>query len=177
MGIDAMGLYRVARKAYLRGIPVLPAVLRKAIHFLHGSYIPAEAEIGEGTQLGYGGMGIVIHKDAKIGRHCLISHQVTVGGRSGLKDLPVIGDYVRIGAGAKILGNIRIGDFAVIGANAVVVKDVAPGAVVGGIPARELRKDPDPLATYEREMGLRPQPARRPEVVQAVPPPASSIAQ
>jgi serine O-acetyltransferase len=177
MGIDAMALYRVARQAYLRGIPVLPDVLRKAIQYLHGSYIPAEAEIGEGTQLGYGGMGIVIHKDARIGRHCLISHQVTIGGRSGLKDLPVIGDYVRIGAGAKILGNIRVGDFAVIGANAVVVKDVAPGAVVGGIPAREIRKDPDPLATYEREMGLRPRQARRPEVVQPDSPPASSIAQ
>jgi len=176
MGLDAMTLYRMARKLYLRGVPVMPAVLRKAIHYLHGSYIPYEAEIGEGTQLGYGGMGIVIHKDAKIGRHCLISHQVTVGGRSGLKDLPVIGDYVRIGAGAKILGNVRIGDFAVIGANAVVVKDVAPGAIVGGIPAKELRRDPDPLATYEREMGLRPQSVRRPEVVQSVPP-VSSAAQ
>ena len=176
MGIDAMALYRMARRLYLRGVPVLPAVLRKAIHYLHGSYIPAEAEIGEGTQLGYGGMGIVIHKDARIGRHCLISHQVTIGGRSGIKELPVIGDYVRIGAGAKILGNIRIGDFAVIGANAVVVKDVAPGAVVGGIPARELRREADPLATYEREMGLRPSPVRRPEVVKPVPP-VSSAAQ
>jgi serine O-acetyltransferase len=169
MGIDAMALYRLGHKLHLRGVPVLPALLRKTIHFLHGSYLPPQAEIGEGTQLGYGGMGIVIHKDAKIGRHCLISHQVTVGGRSGLKDLPVIGDYVRIGAGAKILGNVRIGDFAIIGANAVVVKDVAPGSVVGGIPAREIRKDPDPLATYEREMGLRPLVERHSEVVQALP--------
>jgi serine O-acetyltransferase len=51
----------------------------------------------------------------------------------------VIGDDVRIGAGAKILGKITIGDFAVIGANAVVIKDVPPGAVVAGVPARELR--------------------------------------
>ncbi len=176
MGVDAMTLYRMARKLYLRGVPVVPAVLRKAIHYLHGSYIPYEAEIGEGTQLGYGGMGIVIHKDARIGRHCLISHQVTIGGRSGLKDLPVIGDYVRIGAGAKILGNVRIGDFAVIGANAVVVRDVAPGAVVGGIPAREIRRDADPLAAYEREMGLRP-PMVGPAPVESESPKASSAAQ
>lgn len=176
MGIDAISLYRLGRKLQLKGVPMLPGLLRKAIHFLHGSYLPPEAEIGEGTQLGYGGMGIVIHRDAKIGRHCLISHQVTVGGRSGLKDLPVIGDYVRIGAGAKILGNVHVGDFAIIGANAVVVKDVAAGAIVAGIPAREIRKDPDPLATYEREMGLRPQVTRRPEVVQAVPPPPASAA-
>jgi serine O-acetyltransferase len=163
MGIDAMGLYRMAHKLHLRGIPLLPGVLRKAIQHLYGSYIPPEIEMGEGTQLGYGGMGIVIHKDAKIGRYCLISHQVTIGGRSGIPEVPVIGDYVRIGAGAKILGNVRVGDFAVIGANAVVVKDVAPATVVVGVPARELRKDPDPLATYEREMGLSLRPARPPE--------------
>ncbi|WP_425117463.1 serine O-acetyltransferase [Archangium violaceum] len=98
-------------------------------------------------------------------------------GARGLKDLPVIGDYVRIGAGAKILGNVRIGDFAVIGANAVVVKDVAPGAVVGGIPAREIRRDADPLAAYEREMGLRP-PMPRPKSVESTEPTrASSAAQ
>jgi serine O-acetyltransferase len=156
MGIDAMKLYRMARGLYLRGIPILPVVLRKAIQHLHGSYIPFEAEIGEGTELGYGGMGVVIHKGARIGRYCLISHQVTIGGRSGIQELPVIGDYVRVGVGAKILGNVRVGDFAIIGANAVVVKDVAPGAVVGGVPAREIRREADPLAVYEREMGMRP---------------------
>jgi serine O-acetyltransferase len=174
MGIDAMSLYRLGRKLYLRGIPVLPAVMRKAIHLLHGSYIPPETEIGEGTQLGYGGMGIVIHKDAKIGRHCLISHEVTIGGRSGIQGAPVIGDYVRIGAGAKILGNIHIGDFAVIGANSVVVKDVPSAAVVAGVPARELRRDPDPLTTYQREMGLLPP---RPDLKPAPQPPDSAMIQ
>ncbi|HEX8700974.1 MAG TPA: serine acetyltransferase [Myxococcaceae bacterium] len=156
MGVDAMTLYRAARKLHLRGVPLLPNLLRKAIYYLHSSYIPFEAEIGEGTQVGYGGIGVVIHKAAKLGRHCLISQQVTIGGRSGLEGAPVIGDYVRIGAGAKILGNIRIGDFAVIGANAVVLKDVPPATVVAGVPARELRRDPDPLTTYQREMGLLP---------------------
>jgi serine O-acetyltransferase len=156
MGVDAMTLYRAARKLHLRGVPVLPQLLRKAIYYLHSSYIPYEAEIGEGTQVGYGGIGVVIHRAAKLGRHCLISQQVTIGGRSGLEGAPVIGDYVRIGAGAKILGNIRIGDFAVIGANSVVLKDVPPATVVAGVPARELRRDPDPLTTYQREMGLLP---------------------
>lgn len=81
----------------------------------------------------------------------------------------MIGDYVRVGAGAKILGNIQIGDFAVIGANAVVLKDVAPGTVVAGIPARVIRQDPDPLTTYQREMGLLP----RRSSLTAVPPSAS----
>ncbi|AGC45975.1 hexapeptide repeat-containing transferase [Myxococcus stipitatus DSM 14675] len=166
MGVDAMTLYRVARGLRLKKVPLLPALLRKAIYYLHSSYVPDEAEIGEGTQLGYGGIGVVIHKAAKIGRHCLISQQVTIGGRSGIEGAPVIGDYVRIGAGAKILGSIHIGDFAVIGANAVVLKDVAPGTVVAGIPARIIRQDPDPLTSYQREMGLLP---RRPPLTAVSP--------
>ncbi|WIG99148.1 serine acetyltransferase [Myxococcus sp. SDU36] len=156
MGVDAMTFYRLARGLKKRGVPLLPAVLRKAIYYLHSSHIPEDAEIGEGTQLGYGGIGVVIHRAARIGRHCLISQQVTIGGRSGIEGAPVIGDYVRMGAGAKILGNIHIGDFAVIGANAVVVKDVAPGTVVAGVPARVIRQDPDPIGTYQREMGQEP---------------------
>jgi serine O-acetyltransferase len=156
MGVDAMSLYRLARKMYQRGVPLVPDLLRKAIYYLHSSYIPYEAELGEGTQLGYGGIGVVIHKATKMGRHCLISQQVTIGGRSGIEGAPVIGDYVRIGAGAKILGNIHIGDFAVIGANAVVLKDVPAATIVAGVPAREIRKDPDPLTTYQIEMGLLP---------------------
>jgi serine O-acetyltransferase len=151
MRFDAMTLYRAARKARALGLPFVPDVLRKAIYVLHHAVIPPEAEIGEGTVFGYGGLGVVIHGDAKIGRHCLISHEVTIGGRSGLEGVPRIGEYVRIGAGAKILGNIRVEDFAVVGANAVVTRDVSRGAVVAGVPARELRRDPEPMRSYLRE--------------------------
>ena len=151
MGFDAMTLYRAARKARQLGLRLVPALLRKATFYLHHSVIPPEVEIGEGTTLGYGGLGVVIHEDARIGRHCLISQQVTIGGRSGRPGVPIIGDYVRIGAGAKILGKVRIEDFAVIGANAVVTRDVRRGAVVAGVPARELRCDPEPMASYLRE--------------------------
>jgi serine O-acetyltransferase len=152
-GLDAMGLYRQARRAHLQGIPLLPRVLQRIAFHLYGCYLPYQAEIGEGTVLGYGGMGVVIHKDCKVGRYCLISQQVTLGGRSGRRGLPVLGDYVRVGAGAKILGDITIGNFAVIGANAVVTRDVPPGAVMAGVPARELRRDPDPWGTLLRDLG------------------------
>ena len=156
MGFDAMTLYRAARKARRLGLPLVPRLLRKVNYYLHHSVVPPEAEIGEGTTLGYGGLGVVIHEDARIGRHCLISQQVTIGGRSGRLGVPTIGDYVQIGAGAKILGKIRIEDFAVIGANAVVIKDVRRGAVVAGVPARELRCDPDPMTNYLREHTTHP---------------------
>lgn len=157
MGWDGMTWYRLARRLHERGVSLLPDMLCKVIYYLHSSHIPYEAEIGEGTALGYGGIGVVIHRDARLGRYCLISQQVTISGRSGIEGVPVIGDYVRIGAGAKILGNVRIGDFAVIGANAVVLQDVPAGTVVAGVPARVIRQDPDPMALYEREMGLLPQ--------------------
>jgi serine O-acetyltransferase len=156
MGDGAMTLYRLAKRLSGLGVPLVPEIVRKATFFLYNSYIPPQAEIGEGTLLGYGGIGVVIHKASRIGRHCLISQGVTIGGRSGQEGAPVIGDYVRIGAGAKILGNITIGDFAVIGANAVVVKDVAPGAVVAGVPARELRREKNPAAAWEKDMGRPP---------------------
>ncbi len=151
MGLDVVSLHRLARQAKGWGIPVVPALLRKAIFYLHSSWVPAEVEIGEGTVFGYGGLGVVLHAQARIGRHCLISQHVTIGGRSGHEGAPVIGDYVRIGAGAQVLGKVRVADYAVIGANAVVIHDVAPGAVVAGVPARELRRDPEPMKSYLRE--------------------------
>jgi serine O-acetyltransferase len=78
-------------------------------------------------------MGIIIHGGAQIGENVVIGHQVTIGGRDlTVSVAPHIEDGVYIGAGAKILGAIRIGRGATVGANAVVTKDVPAGATVVG---------------------------------------------
>jgi serine O-acetyltransferase len=77
-------------------------------------------------------LGIVIHGAARIGKDVVVGHQVTLGARDLTAAAPQIDDGVYIGAGAKILGGIRIGKGATVGANAVVTRDVPAGAVVVG---------------------------------------------
>jgi len=98
-----------------------------------GAEIPLTTRIGGGLLIPHPN-GIVIHPDSVIGVNCLIFQQVTLAG--GQHAAPIIEGHVDIGAGAKILGNVRIGAHARIGANAVVLNDVPEGATAIGIPAR-----------------------------------------
>ena len=98
-----------------------------------GADIPLTSKIGGGLLIPHPN-GIVIHPDAEIGPNCLIFQQVTIGA-SPKPGLPVIEGHVDIGAGAKILGPVRIGAHARIGANAVVVNNIPANATAVGIPA------------------------------------------
>jgi serine O-acetyltransferase len=82
--------------------------------------------------------GVVIGETAEVGDDVMIYHGVTLGGSGNDtgKRHPTIGDRVTIGAGAKVLGAIKIGDDSRIGANAVVVKEVPSSAVVVGVPGQ-----------------------------------------
>jgi serine O-acetyltransferase len=86
--------------------------------------------------------GVVIGETAEVGDDVTIYHGVTLGGTGGDtgKRHPTIGDRVIIGAGAKILGAIKVGDDSRIGANAVVVKEVPSGAVVVGVPGQAISR-------------------------------------
>ena len=86
------------------------------------------AEFAEPPHLPHGLNGIIVSHNAKIGKNCRIFHQVTIG--EGKGGAPVIGDNVLIGAGAKVIGGIRIGNNVKIGAGCVVTKDVPDGATV-----------------------------------------------
>lgn len=79
--------------------------------------------------------GIIISYYAKIGKNCTILQQVTIAQDKNNK-AATIGDNVVIGAGAKIVGDVKIGDNVIIGANAVVVKDIPSNSTAVGVPAR-----------------------------------------
>lgn len=108
-----------------------------------GAYIPASCKIGKNTCFAYGGSGVVIHGSAIIGQSCNIGTCVTIGGRgehSRGQHVPIIGNNVFIGTGAKILGSVRIGNNVVVGANAVVINDVEDNVTVAGMPAKVIKK-------------------------------------
>lgn len=103
----------------------------------YGIQISCTNEIGEGVSIPHFG-GIVIAGDTRIGKNCTILQNVTIGSNL-FKDRycsAVIGDNVFIGAGAKIIGPVKISNNVTIGANSVITKDVPEGCVVAGNPAR-----------------------------------------
>ncbi|MCZ8077029.1 MAG: serine acetyltransferase [Paucibacter sp.] len=125
-------------------------MLLKALNrVLWGVVLPPSAELGRGVLLGYQGLGVVIHKQARIGERVAIGTGVTIGGRAGRIEVPIIEDHVMIGSGAKIMGPVRVGRYASIGANAVVLTDIPAYAVAVGVPARVVRINrPEDIPDY-----------------------------
>ena len=142
-GFWALVVYRFGRWRYGIRVRALRAPLSFAYKVgkfwadaLSGVEMPAETVIGRRFCIEHGG-GIVISGDAVFGDDCVVRNGVTVGLRHrGERGSPVLGDRVDIGAGAKLLGPIRIGNDVAIGANAVVLCDVPDGCVAVGIPAK-----------------------------------------
>jgi serine O-acetyltransferase len=125
--------HRGSRNPLRVGLRWLATVRHRFWSAVTGADIPTNAQLGGGLLIPHPN-GIVIHPDAHIGPNCLIFQQVTLGQRGD--GVPVVGGHVDIGAGAKLLGPIRIGDHALIGANAVVLVDVPAHCSAAGVPAR-----------------------------------------
>lgn len=136
-------LYRFARALHRWKVPVAPLLVDYFVRFFFSCWLPHTAQIGRDFELGYGGLGCVIHTNAVIGRDVHVGTNVTIGGNARVAGAPRIGNNVYIGGGSQVLGPITIGDGSVIGANSVVVRDVAPRTVVAGNPARVIHEDID----------------------------------
>ena len=133
--------YRFSHWLWKHHVPLLPRLLWQLQYLLFNSSVPASCTLKKGVTFAYGGIGVVVHARAVVGRNCMIGQGVTIGGKSGWYEVPVIGDNVEMNAGARILGPVRIGNNVIIGANAVVVKDVPDNCVVAGVPARIIREN------------------------------------
>ena len=158
-GFWAMCVYRFGnwrygvRPAWLRKpFSLAYRLLRTLIQIVAGIELHCETRVGRRLLIEHFG-GIIVSGDAVIGDDVVIRQGVTIGLRTtGRRGAPVIGNRVDIGAGAKLLGNIRIGDDAVIGANAVVLKNVPPGYVAIGIPAKNLPPKSERLQRFDMEL-------------------------
>lgn len=137
--MNVIGFYRVANKLYRLKVPLLPRIIYFFQFLLFNSIVPYTAQIGKGTYCSYGGVGVVIHARAVIGRDCVLGQGITIGGRSKIYDVPVLGDKVYVASGARVLGNVRIGSNVIIGANSVVIHDIPDGCVVAGMPAKIIK--------------------------------------
>ena len=136
-GYQAVQTHRFANALWLAGRRDFALYLQSRSSQVFQVDINPVCRIGKGLMLDHA-TGFVAGETAVIGDNCSILQGVTLGG-TGKADEdrhPKIGNGVLIGAGAKVLGNIRIGDCARIGAGSVVVKDVPPRVTVVGVPAR-----------------------------------------
>ncbi len=136
-GIHAVVLHRMAHWLWHHEMPWMARVLSNLGRWFTGIEIHPAARIGRRFFIDHG-MGVVIGETAEIGDDCTLYHGVTLGGTSWEKGKrhPTLGNDVVVGAGAKVLGPIKIGNGARIGSNAVVVKSVPANATVVGVPGR-----------------------------------------
>ena len=140
-GLIAMVIYRFGRWRYT----IKNGVIRKPFSIIYklmffyikgkGIEIPCEVNIGKNFRIDHQG-GIVVSGYTNFGENCVIRNGVTIGiARVEERKAPQFGNNVDIGAGAKIIGDIKIGNNVKIGANAVVLKDIPDNSLAVGVPA------------------------------------------
>ncbi len=159
-GLHAIWLHRPAHRLWARGWRLLPRLLSHFARFLTGVEIHPGARVGRRFFIDHG-MGVVIGETAEVGADVLLYQGVVLGGTSGQKAKrhPTVESGVVVGAGAILLGPITVGSAARVGAGSVVIKSVAPGTTVVGVPGHDIRQRrsttaslqhgdlPDPIAT------------------------------
>jgi serine O-acetyltransferase len=156
-GFHALQAHRFAHRLWHHGSRDFALYLQSQSSRVFGVDIHPAARIGQGIMLDHA-TGIVIGETAEIGDMSSLLHGVTLGGsgKEGGDRHPKVGRCVMIGAGAKILGNIKVGNCARVAAGSVVLKDVPPNTTVAGVPARVVGKAgcPEPARSMNQMLGL-----------------------
>ena len=138
--IHARLAHMISHFLYKKNLLFLARLISQIARVLTGIEIHPGATLGAGILIDHG-MGVVIGETAELGDRITIYHGTTLGGTGKEKGKrhPTVGNNVVIGAGSKVLGNIKIGSNSKIGANSVVLDDVPEGATVVGIPGKVVK--------------------------------------
>lgn len=135
-GSTAQILYRLMHYCQTHKLKILSAVIYRLNASVGHAVIGRDAYFGKGFVILHS-FGIVINKGVIAGDNVVLEHGVTIGAEKNL--VPIIGNNVYIGAGAKIIGPVHIGNDVKIGANSVVVSDIPDGATAVGAPAKTVK--------------------------------------
>lgn len=141
-GVHAIMAHRMAHRLQLKNHYFAARAISQTARHFTGIEIHPGATIGKNFFIDHGS-GVVIGETAEIGDNCTLYQGVTLGGTG--KDIgkrhPTLGDNVMVGAGAKVLGPMKVGSNSKIAANAVVLHEVPDNSTAVGIPARVVRRD------------------------------------
>ena len=140
-GVHAIMAHRLAHNLQKNKHYFAARAVSQAARHLTGIEIHPGATIGKNFFIDHGA-GVVIGETTEIGDNCTLYQGVTLGGTG--KDVgkrhPTLGNNVMVGAGAKVLGPIKLGDNSKIAANAVVLHEVPEDSTAVGIPAKVVRR-------------------------------------
>ena len=139
-GLHAVIAYRISHWFFRHRLFFIARFISQYAKFRTGIEIHPGATIGKGLFIDHG-MGVVIGETTEIGDYCTLYQGVTLGGTGKEKGKrhPTLGNNVMVGAGAKILGPVRVGDNAKVGANALVLFEVPSNSTAVGVPAHVVR--------------------------------------
>ena len=138
-------LWALSRQLHTRGFVGLARGVKAVNWMVHTCLLAAEVKVGAGVMLEHLALGVIIHPQVEIGSNCRIYHHVTLASESylGSPFKIVLGKGVTIGAHSIVVGrsntSLTIGDGSFLGAGAVLTKNIPPGEVWAGNPAKKLR--------------------------------------
>lgn len=160
-GFHAVVIHRISHTLYRFKIPFIPRLLSQLMRFFTGIEIHPGAKIGRGLFIDHG-MGVVIGETAEVGENVTLYQGVTLGGTGTErgKRHPTLGNNVVVGAGAKVLGNIKLGNNVKVGAGSVVVHPVPDLCTVVGVPAEIVRKGGQRVTELNLDHGDLPDPVK-----------------